>query len=313
MAIAELAQFFGETCFVHGYVHNDLHFGNVLVKKRVDAGELPLSQRVARRLVQLPNSAALLLVAGYALALLAAGLACAPLLRAAKAGAAAALRALPVPTAVASVVSSIAGPAARLVELLVAVLGAVACLGVGFFGAELPDARDLAKTTLLRPSVLNRATLTYEAHQKLKSRVDKTVASMADVRFDLIIIDHGFHTHFPRVGRAGSSEDGRGYSAETQRGAAAAVAIPPRRSAVVAIPSRRIATAAVAIPPRRIAAAAVAIPSRRSAVVAIPWRRIAAPPRPWTFGGDASRTFRGDERRAAGTSSAWRGASSGRG
>ncbi|KAH8048678.1 hypothetical protein JL720_15794 [Aureococcus anophagefferens] len=40
-ALAELASFFAECCFVHGYMHNDLHFGNVLVRPKMEEKGAP--------------------------------------------------------------------------------------------------------------------------------------------------------------------------------------------------------------------------------------------------------------------------------
>ena len=52
LAIGELAEVFAETAFVHGYVHNDLHTGNVLVRPQAQKQTLlnnPTTRRYALR------------------------------------------------------------------------------------------------------------------------------------------------------------------------------------------------------------------------------------------------------------------------
>ncbi|KAH8044883.1 hypothetical protein JL720_16908 [Aureococcus anophagefferens] len=60
------------------------------------------------------------------------------------------------------------------------------------FGAELK--RNL-KSMFKDPKMVARLEQAFTFHQQTRSKVDKAIAETADVRFELIIIDHGFHTH----------------------------------------------------------------------------------------------------------------------
>ena len=66
-ALAELAAFFAECCFVHGYMHNDLHFGNVMVRPKREDQEADHSRHKlwARKFLKVPNYAAVAMAGLY--------------------------------------------------------------------------------------------------------------------------------------------------------------------------------------------------------------------------------------------------------
>ncbi|KAH8047867.1 hypothetical protein JL720_15976 [Aureococcus anophagefferens] len=51
------------------------------------------------------------------------------------------------------------------------------------------------KSMFKDPKMVARLEQAFTFHQQTRSKVDKAIAETADVRFELIIIDHGFHTH----------------------------------------------------------------------------------------------------------------------
>ena len=200
--LSDLAAFFAECCFVHGYMHNDLHFGNVLVRPKKEPQDAPPPSRakaLARKLVKVPNYAALSMVAFYVGA---ASLA---------AAAATLVLAVVVPLLVALVARAcpplgaalyLAGTAiSHAKEAAVAAAAAAAALMVFFLGEHLADqdlgqwAQDTVKGWFHDPKMLARMEQAFTFHQQTKGKIDKRIAEVADVRFELIIIDHGFHTH----------------------------------------------------------------------------------------------------------------------
>ena len=216
LAIGELAEVFAETAFVHGYVHNDLHTGNVLVRPQA-AKETVFNNRTTRRYAL---RAPLVLSTSLYLVLLWAALAFGNAVSG---------------VLVAFVFNSYhirsvyddlvllgfgtlrltqSQPKKNLVDLthaptprpgpwldwgfwsgrwsvgtLVGVLGGAFVLHRSNSGwlAEL-------KRTMRAPAI-NVASRALSKHKELVMALEGGVASFTRARFDLILIDHGFHTH----------------------------------------------------------------------------------------------------------------------
>jgi len=165
LAVAELAELFGETAFVHGYLHNDLHPGNVLVRPQAGA-EPSLSPR-ERRAAVLAALLALYLViaaAGFALARVALAL-------------------------LWTVLDGLSG---------FSLVGCVPVItAIGAVGVTCNVAGARASLRSAPGAVLVLCGQGLGLHFRLRGRVERAVARAAKTRFDLIIIDHGFHTYLP--------------------------------------------------------------------------------------------------------------------
>ena len=201
-ALAELASFFAECCFVHGYMHNDLHFGNVLVRPKIEERGAPpptWTQALARRLVKVDNYAALAVGACYVGALAAALSAVALLLGlVAPFLAARAAAACPPLGAALYGFGAFVHHAKNAATAAVGGAAGLACFFLGEHFAEVDFGAELKanlKSTFKDPKMVARLERAFTFHQQTRSKVDKAIAETADVRFELIIIDHGFHTH----------------------------------------------------------------------------------------------------------------------
>ena len=201
-ALGELAAFFAECCFVHGYMHNDLHFGNVMVRAKREAPDAPPPMRQtvwARKLLKVPNYATVTMGAAYLAALLGGMIAITLTLAVFLPAAVGLLGSLCPPLGAALRAVGLAIDAAR--SLLGMALGSAAGLALFFLGEHLAeqDLGDWLETTiegyLTHPSALEKFEKVLSFHQQKKALVDKQIAEVADVRFELVIIDHGFHTH----------------------------------------------------------------------------------------------------------------------
>lgn len=199
IALAEVASFFAECCFVHGYMHNDLHFGNILVRPNTEAADKqskPAVQAFARRLLRVQNSTSVAVACLYIFVL---------------AGAALVAR---IVIAIASNFAWTASPlihtgiismglaaniACRIWNVVTCVVFACCAPLIFFLGNDLGDLgfSELGQTFLKRvgPSLVRRAEKFISLHQSVRTKTEKRIAEVADVRFELIIIDHGFHTH----------------------------------------------------------------------------------------------------------------------
>ncbi|EGB04116.1 hypothetical protein AURANDRAFT_67477 [Aureococcus anophagefferens] len=159
LALDELVSFFAECCFVHGYMHNDLHVGNALVRLVPDdARSSTRVQALARKcsvVVLCPIANTTLLLFNRLLRI------------------------------IASAVVSILFVSINILFF--------------FFGGHLRvfagnlTCREICKFLGKRNS---RIIEFYVAlHQRAKLKGDMYIAGIANIHFELIIIDHGFHTH----------------------------------------------------------------------------------------------------------------------
>jgi len=153
IAVNELAELFGETAFVHGYMHNDLHPGNVLVRPQGTTSSR-FSPRACRVAIHTVLASCYLAVVAAVL------LCCAVFLR-----------------------------QWQFLSLLTTVCTALA-IALGNLLVK-GRAREAPMAALLL------AAQAWGGHLRLASKLQSLVARATQSRFDLIIIDHGFHTHLP--------------------------------------------------------------------------------------------------------------------
>ena len=159
LAVRELSEVFAECVFVHGYTHNDLHGGNVLVRQKPGSTSKAVDARrrrgaVARQTVVGVAYAALLLFVVASLAALAYCVAAA---------------------------WTVPHPLARTV---------VFSLAIGCGLARAPDRDGLAALGV------GLASLALGEHRKFLQFVDEACFA-TKAKFDLVLIDHGFHTDVP--------------------------------------------------------------------------------------------------------------------
>ncbi|KAK7235134.1 hypothetical protein SO694_00143052 [Aureococcus anophagefferens] len=189
VALRELSIFFAEGAFVHGYMHNDLHTGNAMV--RPARGGEPRTR--LERAAATPDVAAKALAALYVAALAVALSACygglwAPLRRQTRG-------------------TVLDWPLAAIAQLVQTALFSLVAAAV-FFGRD-PDQLSQVLKPAAGESVAERGARLLEAypraaalgeallakHAAAKAALELRAAELARVRFDLVIIDHGFHTH----------------------------------------------------------------------------------------------------------------------
>ncbi|KAH8093655.1 hypothetical protein JL720_4805 [Aureococcus anophagefferens] len=164
-ALRELSIFFAEGAFVHGYMHNDLHTGNAMVRPRAAASAARLGGGDA----DVAAALAALYVAALAVALSACyGGLWAPLRRQTRG-------------------TVLDWPLAAIAQLVQTAL--FSSSAAVFFGRD-PDQLSQAYP---RAAALGEALLAK--HAAAKAALELRAAELARVRFDLVIIDHGFHTH----------------------------------------------------------------------------------------------------------------------
>ena len=189
VALRELSIFFAEGAFVHGYMHNDLHTGNAMVRPVRDGRARSRLERAAAT----PDVAAKALAALYAAALAVVLAACygglwAPLRRQTRG-------------------TVLDWPFAMVAQLVQTALFSLVAAAV-FFGRD-PDQLSQVLKPAAGESVAERGAKLLEAypraaalgeallakHAAAKAALELRAAELARVRFDLVIIDHGFHTH----------------------------------------------------------------------------------------------------------------------
>jgi len=191
LAIGELAEVFAETAFVHGYVHNDLHTGNVLVRPQVHRSTLlnnPTTRRYARH-APLMLSTSLYLAGVWAI--------------------------FAVGTAVWGGLAAVVFNSYHIRSVyddLVLLgfepwlhwglwegrwsVGAVAgLLGGVYLLYRSNSGRVIQLKRTLRAPAINVASRALSMHRALMMSLEAGVATFTRARFDLILIDHGFHTH----------------------------------------------------------------------------------------------------------------------
>lgn len=166
LAVAELAELFGETAFIHGYLHNDLHPGNVLVRRSSASGPQPSPQLRQFALVGLLSAAYL------AMALLAVLLLC----------------------CLAKLASLRAWLSASFCSLAI-LLSSVVLAGARSERAEKERLQQWVRG--LPEMLLMLAASGFGLHMRLRGKAERLVSRATRDRFELIIIDHGFHTYLP--------------------------------------------------------------------------------------------------------------------
>lgn len=160
LAVDAALNFFCESLFVHGYTHNDMHPGNILVRNTSPPGG-----RLRRRARDLLRGGV---------------------------------------EAVSDQIFNGLLVALVLASLPVAVYASVA-LWVACYACAAVYVLWLYKWKR-EEAAFHYMFVKYEFGMKIRRHVTEGLARVGGVTFDLVVIDHGFHTHFPHAQRRGYCE-----------------------------------------------------------------------------------------------------------